>query len=74
MVDLPALSGKDVVKALKGHGYTVDRIRGSHYILEKDGMPLQSVPVHGNQSLRTGTLRKIIKDTGLTEEEFLDLL
>jgi predicted RNA binding protein YcfA (HicA-like mRNA interferase family) len=32
------------------------------------------VPVHGSKPLRTGTLRAIIRDAGLTVEEFRRLL
>jgi predicted RNA binding protein YcfA (HicA-like mRNA interferase family) len=36
------------------------------------GVP--SVPVHGNQEVRIGTLRGILRDCRLTVDEFLSLL
>ena len=33
-----------------------------------------SVPVHGSQDLPPGTVRSIIKQAGLTAEEFIALL
>jgi predicted RNA binding protein YcfA (HicA-like mRNA interferase family) len=36
----------------------------------KEGMGvILSIPVHGNRDLPTGTLRSILKDAGLTEED-----
>ena len=46
------------------------RITGSHHIYVKEGMGvILSIPVHGNRDLPTGTLRSILKDAGLTEED-----
>ncbi|MDB9441699.1 type II toxin-antitoxin system HicA family toxin [Sphaerospermopsis kisseleviana CS-549] len=46
------------------------RITGSHHIYVKEGMSvILSIPVHGNRDLPTGTLRSILKDAGLTEED-----
>jgi predicted RNA binding protein YcfA (HicA-like mRNA interferase family) len=51
------------------------RVRGSHHQFVHPDRPerLVIVPYHGGD-LRLGTLRSIIKQTGLSEEEFLALL
>ena len=55
---------KDLVKMLvKEHGWTIDRISGSHYILIKDSKTL-SVPVHG-KDVKPGLLNAILKSAGL---------
>jgi predicted RNA binding protein YcfA (HicA-like mRNA interferase family) len=72
---LPALRPQEVVRALNRAGFTVERIKGSHYHLRHPDDPRLrvSVPVH-NRDLPKGTLRAIIKQAGLTVEEFLDCL
>lgn len=42
--------------------------------LSGDVMRTVSVPVHGNRDLKTGTLRSIVRQAGLTMEQFNDLL
>jgi predicted RNA binding protein YcfA (HicA-like mRNA interferase family) len=58
------MTGKDMVKLLKEHGWEVDRISGSHYILVKDQKTL-SVPVHGKKNLKKGILQALLKAGGL---------
>ncbi|MEH2233167.1 MAG: type II toxin-antitoxin system HicA family toxin [Nostoc sp.] len=46
------------------------RITGSHHIYVKEGVDvILSVPVHSNRDLPIGTLKSIMKDAGLTEED-----
>lgn len=69
------VSGREAIKALGRAGFTVVRQRGSHVRLEKrteDRMIKLTVPLH--KSLKKGTLRRIIKDAGLTVQEFNRLL
>jgi predicted RNA binding protein YcfA (HicA-like mRNA interferase family) len=73
MSRLPQISGMECVKALQRAGYEVRRQKGSHIILTRqDPYRLVSVPNH--KTLKSGTLRAIISQAGLTVEEFLDLL
>jgi predicted RNA binding protein YcfA (HicA-like mRNA interferase family) len=65
-----AVSGKDLCKALERKGWKLVRIRGSHHIYHSpDDSITVSVPVHGNQTLPTGTQHGIMKTTGLTEAD-----
>jgi len=69
---LPRISGLDAIKAFARIGYCVKRQRGSHVVL---GCPERSplvVPVH--RELADGTLRQLIRDAGLTVEQFIELL
>jgi predicted RNA binding protein YcfA (HicA-like mRNA interferase family) len=61
-------------RALEKAGFKVVRIRGSHHVLRHPDGRGTSVPVHGNQDVRVGTLRGILRDCGLTADEFLKLL
>jgi predicted RNA binding protein YcfA (HicA-like mRNA interferase family) len=72
MARLPVLSGAEAVKIFEKAGWTVDRQRGSHVILVKDGhMATLSVPDH--KELAKGTLRSLIRAAGMTTEDFASL-
>lgn len=76
MSKLPALSGDQVIKALQKAGFTISRQRGSHVQMRREEPPpARTVPVpRGKKSLPRGTLSAILRQAGLTREEFLDLL
>ena len=63
-----------VIKALSKLGFKIVRKHGSHVVLKHPDGRLTVVPVHAGEEIGTGLLNKIIKDTGLTKEEFLELL
>ena len=73
---LPVVNGKRVIQALTKTGFVVNRIVGSHHVLVYPGDPTRTVtvPVHAGRDLKPGTLRSIIRQTGLTAEEFTELL
>jgi predicted RNA binding protein YcfA (HicA-like mRNA interferase family) len=72
MASLPILSGRDVVKAFAKDGWQMARQRGSHMILVKNGhMATLSVPDH--REVARGTLRSLVRSSGLTVEEFAAL-
>lgn len=73
---LPSLGGRRAVRALERAGFVVQRTRGSHHILARPDDPARAVivPVHGNRDLKPGTLRSIVRQAGLSIEEFLELL
>ena len=71
MSPLPKLGGRDVLRVLQRSGYELTHIRGSHHYLRKPGMVgLVVVPVHGNRSLPDGTFRSILRQAGLSTDEF----
>jgi predicted RNA binding protein YcfA (HicA-like mRNA interferase family) len=71
---LPRVSGRDVVKALRTAGYERDRQRGSHIILRQLVYPHRRITVPDHKEIAKGTLRAIIRETGLTVDEFKALL
>jgi predicted RNA binding protein YcfA (HicA-like mRNA interferase family) len=72
MPSLPNLSGREVVRAFAKDGWQIARQRGSHMILVKDGHPATlSVPDH--KEVAKGTLRSLIRSSGLTVERFMEL-
>jgi len=72
MPKLPALKPRDVIRALESGGFHIARQSGSHVQLKK-GNRLVTVPNHP-RDLKPGTLRSIIRQSGLTRDEFLALL
>jgi predicted RNA binding protein YcfA (HicA-like mRNA interferase family) len=69
---LPELSWKDTVKALERAGFVFDRQKGSHLVYyHPDTQATVTIPKHS--SIKKGTLMQIIKQTGLTRDEFLEL-
>jgi predicted RNA binding protein YcfA (HicA-like mRNA interferase family) len=58
------MSGKGLVKLLKKNGWVLDRVKGSHYVMRKNGISL-SVPVHTNEDLKPGILNSLKKQAGL---------
>lgn len=73
MSKLPVISGANCIKALEKAGFSVRRQKGSHVMLRRDN-PYALVVVPDHKALKPGTLRKIIRDTGLTVDEFIVLL
>jgi predicted RNA binding protein YcfA (HicA-like mRNA interferase family) len=72
MPGLPKLSGRAVVKAFGRDGWTLARQKGSHMILVKDGSwATLSVPDH--REIAPGTLRSLIRASGLTVDQFAAL-
>ena len=72
MARLPVLSGDEFVRLVAGIGFTVGRMEGSHMILI--GPTGQRITVPRHRELGRGLLRALIRDAGLTREEFLQLI
>jgi predicted RNA binding protein YcfA (HicA-like mRNA interferase family) len=65
-----SISGKDFAKLLQKNGSVLKRITGSHHIFTKSGrQECISVPLHGNQALKIGLLRALLKLTDIDERE-----
>lgn len=74
MPHLPVISGKALLKFLQAIGFVVIRINGSHHRLKHPDGRVTTVPVHKNQDLPKGLLRKIIReDLELELEKFITL-
>ncbi len=73
---LPVLPAREVFRALRKAGFVEKRVSGSHYLLVDPNDPTRAVtvPYHGARDLKPGTLRSIIRQAGLTIDEFRALL
>ncbi len=64
------LSGKEFAKLIEKHGWTLLRINGSHHIYNKPNSVVRlSVPIHGNNLLKIGLSKHLLKMAGIEEED-----
>lgn len=68
------VSGERAVRAFARIGYNIDHQTGSHIILIHAHDPAKRLTVPAHRAIRVGTLRGIIKDAGISVEEFIELL
>jgi predicted RNA binding protein YcfA (HicA-like mRNA interferase family) len=73
MNKLPIVSGKECIAALERANFYVKRRESSHVILRRDD-PFAQVVVLDHREIDRGTLRAIIRQTGLSVDEFVLLL
>jgi predicted RNA binding protein YcfA (HicA-like mRNA interferase family) len=67
---MKSVSGKSFAKMLEKNGWILLRVQGSHYIYGKTGNEVRiSVPIHGNQPLKIGLLKHLLKQAGLNEKD-----
>ena len=72
MTRLPMMSGDEFARVMRQAGFVWDHTEGSHMVLLHPSGRRLSVPRH--KELGRGLLRALIKDAGLSREEFLKLL
>jgi len=73
MAVLPSVGYRKVVKAFASLGWKVVRQPKTHIIMTKDGhIATLSIPVHN--PVAKGTLRSLIRNAGLTVDEFVNAL
>lgn len=71
---LPVVRVREVVAALERAGFSRHHQTGSHLVLKHASRPARvTVPMHSGD-LKRGTLRSIIRESGMTVEQFLELL
>lgn len=74
MPQLLVISGKTFLRFLQAEGFVVIRINGSHHRLKHPDGRITTIPVHKNQDLPKGLIRKIIReDLELELTEFIEL-
>ncbi|MCK4352105.1 type II toxin-antitoxin system HicA family toxin [candidate division WOR-3 bacterium] len=63
---MKALTGKEMVALLERYGWRVVRVRGSHYIMTKEGSNVRfSIPVHAGKTLKPGLQNHFLKIAGI---------
>lgn len=74
MSKLPVVSGKQTYKILEKIGFLVDHQTGSHIILRNKRPPYRRLTIPNHKEIAKGTLRAIIRQAGITVEEFVKLM
>ena len=74
MSRLPALRPRKVVGALKRAGFVEHQRQGSHLTLIHPESQRRTTVVIHNRDMKRGMLKGILKQAGLTEDEFRRLL
>ena len=70
MSKLSPAKPEEVIKALEKLGFKRIRQSGSHAVFYHPDGRWTTVPIHKGKGIAKGTLRKILKDTGLSYEEY----
>ena len=72
---LPSVTPRNVISVLRHAGFVFHHQKGSHAYYQHSTHKTRwvTVPMHA-RSIKKGTLRSIINQSGLTRQEFLDLL
>jgi predicted RNA binding protein YcfA (HicA-like mRNA interferase family) len=71
MPKLPRISGNEAIRALRRLGFEVKRQRGSHVVMRR-GSSGCVVPDH--RELKVGTLAGVLRQAGVSVEEFISAL
>jgi len=71
---LPSVKARQVIRVLETIGFQRIRQSGSHVTYRHPEGRWTIVSVHPGKTIPKGTLRKIIRDAGLTVDEFIELL
>jgi predicted RNA binding protein YcfA (HicA-like mRNA interferase family) len=74
MTRLPSLRPRQIVSALERCGFTVIRITGSHYQLFNERTRRHATVPYHNRDLPRGTVAAIVRQAGITREEFLSYI
>ncbi len=74
MGELPSLKARQLLKALLKAGYTVARSRGSHRFLRHRTGRSMVFAFHDGETIGGRMLSRVLKDAGLTFEEFKEYL
>ena len=74
MTRQPVVSGREAMRAFQRLGYEVDHQRGSHVTLRHTRPPYRRLVVPNHRELAKGTLRALIREAGITVDQFAALL
>ena len=69
MSKLPQVSGSEVVSVLQKLGFVIKRQQGSHLVLRRDD-PFAQTVVPKHSQIDRGTLRAVLRRTGVSVDEF----
>jgi predicted RNA binding protein YcfA (HicA-like mRNA interferase family) len=71
---LPVVSGDEMIAILRRLGFREVRQKGSHVFMFRQGVPPATATIPRHKELDRGTLRAIMRDTGLSPRDLRELL
>jgi predicted RNA binding protein YcfA (HicA-like mRNA interferase family) len=72
MAKLPTVSSSDLIRIVKKFGFVEHSQKGSHLHLKRETDKKRiTIPVHKGRDIPKGTLAAILKDAGISSEEFV---
>ncbi|MDH5664137.1 MAG: type II toxin-antitoxin system HicA family toxin [Candidatus Bathyarchaeota archaeon] len=74
MPKISPLNPHKLIKILQTAGFKIIRQKGSHVIMINDRKTRIVIPVHPGKDVKPGLIRAIIKEAGLSREDFFKLL
>jgi len=69
MSTFPALTGTQLIKALRRFGFDIVRIKGSHHFMRHPDGRCTVVPVHRGETIGRGLFSQILRDCEITRKE-----
>jgi len=73
MSRLPILTGLEIIKILEKAGFKIIRQKGSHVFLKHQDNRITIIPVHKGKDVDRSLLRKILRDTKISPNEFKNI-
>jgi len=74
MTDFPALTGSELIRALRRPGFEVVRSKGSHRFLRHADGRCTVVALHRGETLGSGLLARTLRDCEITKADLLKML
>jgi len=72
---LPVVTAREVIRVAERLGFVFRRQKGSHAVYRREADRARLVvPMHSGETIRPGTLATVLKQMGVTRDEFLELL
>ena len=67
---MKSISGKQFARILQRRGWHLLRVRGSHHLFKHpDVREHIALPIHGNEDMKIGALRTLMKIAGIEEHD-----
>ena len=70
----PRLRGREIIAALQQAGFAVRRVKGSHHFVQHPDGRATVVPVHAGETIGPGLYNRILRDSEITNDDFIRLL
>jgi predicted RNA binding protein YcfA (HicA-like mRNA interferase family) len=74
MTIFPAVTGSQLIKALRRLGFEVIRTKGSHHFLRHPDGWSTVIPVHRGETIGRGLLSQILRDCELSRDDIQEIL